>query len=217
MTIDMEDLINSIMASLGRIDFIRPEDIPNIDLYMDQVTSYIDSRLKKTARHQGTDRILTKTMINNYAKNDLLPPPDKKKYNKEHILLLVFIYYFKNILSISDIQQMLGPMAEKYFGKEGNVTIEKIYNEVIGAQCERVEDFKEDILDTFKESQDSFQELPEGEEKEFLQLFTFICDLSFDVYVKKLMIEKILDGYAEKHETKQATGRSGREKRDKKS
>ena len=47
MTIDMEDLINSIMASLGRIDFIKPEDIPNIDLYMDQVTSYIDTRLKK--------------------------------------------------------------------------------------------------------------------------------------------------------------------------
>ena len=218
MTIDMEDLINSIMASLGRIDFIKPEDIPNIDLYMDQVTSYIDTRLKKTARHQGTDRILTKTMINNYAKNDLLPPPDKKKYNKEHIMLLVFIYYFKNILSISDIQQMLGPMAEKYYGKDGKVTIEKIYNEVIGAQRERIEDFKEDILETFRASQTSFDELPEGEEKEFLQLFAFICDLSFDVYVKKLMIEKIIDGYTEKHEVqkKKASGfRNSGEKRDK--
>lgn len=220
MTIDMEDLINSIMASLGRIDFIRPEEIPNIDLYMDQVTSYIDTHLKNTARHQGKDRILTKTMINNYAKNDLLPPPAKKKYNKEHILLLVFIYYFKNILSISDIQQMLGPMAEKYYGKDGKVTIEKIYNEVIGAQRDRVDDFKETILETFRQSRDSFEELPEGEEKEFLQLFAFICDLSFDVYVKKLMIEKIIDGYTEKHEAERerrraAAGRPSGEKRDK--
>ena len=113
--------------------------------------------------------------------------------------MLVFIYYFKNILSISDIQQMLGPMTEKYYGKNGKVTIEKIYNEVIGAQRERIGDFKEDILETFRESQTSFEELPEGEEKEFLQLFAFICDLSFDVYVKKLMIEKIIDGYTEKH------------------
>ena len=46
-------------------------------------------------------------MINNYAKNDLLPPPIKKKYSKEHVLLLIFIYYYKGILSISDIQKVL--------------------------------------------------------------------------------------------------------------
>jgi hypothetical protein len=92
-----------------------------------------------------------------------------------------------------------GKTGKKYYGKDGKVTIEKIYNEVIEAQRERIDDFKEDILETFKESQNSFEDLPEGEEKEFLQLFTFICDLSFDVYVKKLMIEKIIDGYTEKH------------------
>ncbi|MBR1470967.1 MAG: DUF1836 domain-containing protein [Lachnospiraceae bacterium] len=215
MTLDMEDLINSIMASLGRIDFIDPEDIPNIDLYMDQVTSFIDTHLKNTARHQGTERILTKTMINNYAKNDLLPPPEKKKYNKEHILLLIFIYYFKNILSISDIQQMLGPMAERYFGKDGKTTIASIYDEVIGTEREQIGDFKEDILEKFHKSRESFPELEEGEEKEFLQLFSFICMLSFDVYVKKLMIEKIIDGYAEKKgpaAAKQKARREGRKK-----
>ena len=79
MTIDTEDLLNSILDSLDRIEYIKPEDIPNIDLYMDQVTTFMDQRLRSTARHPGDDKVLTKTMINNYAKNDLLPPPVKKK------------------------------------------------------------------------------------------------------------------------------------------
>ena len=59
---------------------VKPEDIPNIDLYMDQVTTFMDSQLATSKRHED-DKILTKTMINNYAKNDLLPPPEKKKYS----------------------------------------------------------------------------------------------------------------------------------------
>ena len=97
MTIDRDDLLNSILESLDRIQHIKAEDIPNIDLYMDQVTTFMEKRLKSTTR-SPEDKILTKTMINNYAKNDLLPPPIRKKYSKEHILLLIFIYYYKGIL-----------------------------------------------------------------------------------------------------------------------
>ena len=72
MTIDRDDLLNSILASLGRIKHIELEDIPNIDLYMDQVTTFMDKKLKSTVRHPEEDKILTKTMINTYAKNNLL-------------------------------------------------------------------------------------------------------------------------------------------------
>lgn len=101
MTIDDKDMINSILESVSRIDYIKPEDIPNIDLYMDQVTTFMEEQLVSSKRY-ADDKILTKTMINNYAKNKLLPPPEKKRYSKEHVLMLIFIYYFKNILSIND-------------------------------------------------------------------------------------------------------------------
>ena len=68
MTINTEDLLSSIMESLDRIAYIKPEDIPNIDLYMDQVTTFMESRLKSATRNPEEDKILTKTMINNYAK-----------------------------------------------------------------------------------------------------------------------------------------------------
>ena len=80
---------------------------------MDQVTTFMNGHLASSKRNPD-DKILTKTMINNYAKNQLLPPPEKKKYSKEHQLLLIFIYYFKNILTIQDIQ---APVAYPHLNK----------------------------------------------------------------------------------------------------
>lgn len=194
MTIDREDLINSIIESLGRIQHINLEDIPNIDLYMDQVTTFMDSKLRNSTRNPEDDKILTKTMINNYAKNDLLPPPIKKKYSKEHILLLIFIYYFKGILSISDIQTLLKPITEKYFHTSKEMDLGAIYEEVFSLEKDAIADLQENIIKKFDLSQNTFKDAPE-EDREMLQLFSFISMLSYDVYVKKLLIEKMIDSF----------------------
>lgn len=201
MTINTEDLLNSILDSLERIEYIKPEDIPGIDLYMDQVTTFMDNRLKATSRYPGDDKILTKTMINNYAKNDLLPPPVKKKYSKEHILLLVFIYYFKGILSIGDIQKLLKPISDEYFKNEKDFDLEDIYKEVFNLEADLIEKMKEDVVEKYKIAENTFEGVPE-EDREFLKKFSFVCLLSFDVYVKKLMIEKIIDGMSPEPEGK---------------
>ena len=191
MTIDEKDLLNSILKSLKRIDYIKPEDIPGIDLYMDQVTTFINEQLAATKRYPD-DKILTKTMINNYAKNNLLPPPEKKKYKKEHLLTLIFIYYFKNILSISDIQNLLNPITDKYFSVNGGLDLTAIYQEVFGLEKDETDLLAKDIIRKFNTSSHTFSDLPE-EERENLQLFSFLCMLSFDVYVKRMLIEKIID------------------------
>ena len=194
MTIDRDDLLNSILASLGRIKHIELEDIPNIDLYMDQVTTFMDKKLKSTVRHPEEDKILTKTMINNYAKNNLLPPPVKKKYSKEHMILLIFIYSYQGILSINDIQTLLRPVTEKYFKAGGEISLGMVYEEVFGLEREEVGSLREDIVKKFEISQNTFQDAPK-EDQEILQMFSFICMLSYDVYVKKLLIEKMVDSF----------------------
>lgn len=198
MTINSDDLLNSILASLTKIEYIKPEDIPNIDLYMDQVTTFMDSRLRSTTRNPGDDKVLTKTMINNYAKNELLPAPEKKKYSKEHMLLLIFIYYYKNILSIGDIQTLLAPITQKYFKSESGYKLEDIYNEVFSMEKEEIEQLKQNVKEKFKLAETTFESAPE-EDREFLRKFSFICLLSFDVYVKKLLIEKLVDDMRDKN------------------
>ncbi len=191
MTIDKNDLLNSILCSISRIDYVKSTDIPNIDLYMDQVTSFMEKQLKSTKRNEE-DKILTKTMINNYAKNDLLPAPEKKKYSKEHLLLLTFIYYFKNILSMKDIELLLKPITERYFHTDGEISIAQIYDEVCANEKERTKLLQKDIELMFHNSKETFTNAKD-EDKELLQLFSFVCSLSLDVYVKKLLIEKLID------------------------
>lgn len=191
MTIDTKDILNSILASVSRIDYIKPGEIPNIDLYMDQVTTFMEDQLASSKRHPE-DKILTKTMINNYAKNHLLPPPVKKKYSKEHLFILTFIYYFKNILSINDIQVLLAPLTEKYFSGEESLQLQDIYEEVMKLELEQIQPLAKDVTKKFNKSQESFADVPE-EDRDFLQKFAFICMLSFDVYVKKQVIEHLID------------------------
>ena len=191
MTIDTKDMLNSILESISRISYIKPEEIPEIDLYMDQVTTFMESHLSSSRRHEG-DKILTKTMINNYAKNRLLPSPEKKKYSKEHLLVLIFIYYFKNILSINDIQTLLGPLTDKYFKSEGNMDLTSIYTEVFSMEKGQIEALQKELLERYEIAQETFEDAPE-EDKDFLKLFSFICLLSFDVYVKKMLIEQMID------------------------
>ncbi|MDD3369743.1 MAG: DUF1836 domain-containing protein [Lachnospiraceae bacterium] len=197
MTINTEDLLNSILGSLGRISYIKAEDIPNIDLYMDQVTTFMNEKLKSSTRYPSTDKILTKTMINNYAKNDLLPPPIRKKYSREHILVLIFIYYYKGVMSINDIQTLLKPITDKYFAGRKDFDLEKVYTEVFELEEDQVERMKENIMEEYRQSRDTFSDAPE-EDQEFLKQFSFICMLSFDVYVKKLLIEKLIDNMSTK-------------------
>ncbi len=210
MTIDLEDLLNSILASLDRISHIPSKDIPNIDLYMDQVTTFMDKRLRSTTRNPKEDKILTKTMINNYAKNDLLPPPVKKKYTKDHMIMLIFIYYFKGILSISDIQAILGPLAERFFHKDGTMNMQKIYDEAFGMEQEHVQTLKKSIEEDYRIAQETFAGV-DSDDREFLQFFSFISLMSYDVYVKKLLVEKMIDGYEERK--KEAQENSARQEK----
>ena len=198
MTIDNDDLLNSILASLGRIDTISLDEIPNIDLYMDQLTSFMDERLKKTTRHPGEDKILTKTMINNYAKNDLRPPPVKKTYSKDHLILLIVIYYLKSILSISDIQTLIEPLKRRFDGAEDKLDLSRIYETLYQLQEESLEPVKEDITKRYERAMKTFDDADINEEEQKkMRLFSFITLLSYDVYVKKLLIEKILDNMTE--------------------
>ena len=145
MTFDPDNFIDSILESLGRIDYIKPDEMPKVDLYVDQVTTLLQDRLKASKRNPD-DKVMTKTMINNYAKNDLLPSPVKKRYSRNHLMMLIFIYYFKSILSINDIDKLLKPMSEQYFRDFSDPTLEDVYKEVFKLALEaQKEDLQKDV------------------------------------------------------------------------
>ena len=197
MNKDNQEFVNSLLQRLAKLNYIKPGDVPNIDLYMDQVTTFMDEHLSDVKRYED-DKILTKTMINNYTKNDLLPPPVKKKYSKEHIYVLTFIYYLKNILSISDIQKLLNPLTDKFFNKEDLPDLEYIYSEIYNMEKAQIASLSKDVVERTQVAKEAFLDVENEEDKDFLQLFSLVGLLSFDVYMKKNIIESLIDDYTNK-------------------
>ena len=191
--IDARKILEEVISKLH---IIPSTDIPAIDLYMDQVTTFMNKHLASQKRYEE-DKILTKTMINNYAKNNLLPPPEKKRYSKDHMIMLIFIYYFKNILTINDIKTILGPLSDQFFHSNSKQNLESIYSSLCQTESCQVGSVKSDIEHRIFRAEKAFTDYPEPE-REYLQLFSLITSLIYDVYIKKLMIEELIDQFVKK-------------------
>ena len=188
----MMESMREIIENLRKMNYIKPGEVPNIDLYMDQVTTFMDKHLESSKRF-SEDKLLTKTMINNYTKNDLLPSPDKKKYTKDHLYILIFIFYLKSILSITDIRSIIKPLTEKFFDDKGEIGLEQIYEEIYEQEAKQAKQITKEIAKRFTETQESFADVKDEEQREFLRNFSFICTLGFDVYMKRQILEAIID------------------------
>ena len=196
-TFEKRELLDMIQG-FNTIDFITPETVPDIDLYMDQITTFMDTHLASCKRYPD-DKILTKTMINNYTKNDLIPPPVRKKYSKEHVLLLIFVYYMKDFLSISDIKTLIDPLKDSFFQRtDEGITMHEIYQRISGLEKAQINPIIEDLNDNLSTALDAFADVDE-DDRDYLQTFALICLPSIDVYVKKQLIEHLADEIAEKY------------------
>ena len=106
--------------------------------------------------------------------------------------MLIFIYYLKSFLPLTDIQTILKPISDQFFGSDDGFCMEDIYQEVFHLGEENISDIGRDILANFHTAANSFDDY-EGEDRDTLQIFAFICLLSFDIYLKKEVIEQLID------------------------
>ena len=87
----------------------RWDELPNIDLYIDQLVSFLEQYLAGYIKNDNEkeEKIITKTMINNYVKHKAIKPPVNKKYNKEHMASLFVIFILKEVYSIHEIEKLI--------------------------------------------------------------------------------------------------------------
>lgn len=182
-----DEIIKQVLDEVRNFNI---DDLPNIDLYMDQVTTYLNNKFIATKRHEN-DKLLTKTMINNYAKSRLLPSPEKKKYSKDHIIILTMIYFFKNVISINDVTKILSPLIEKYLHNEDtpmeniiNNFLDYINNQNLANPASIESGCSENIFDGIDSNDDN---------EEYLHTLSIITSLSYDMFIRKIMIEKLID------------------------
>lgn len=207
MDIEMDSLKKQI-REMTQLGYIAPEDIPSIELYMDQVTTFMDKYLSQNKRYEE-DKTLTKTMINNYTKNNLLPSPEKKRYTKEHLILLIYIYYLKNVVSINDIQIMLKPLIDHYFeNPEAAHSLEEIYASLYKLEQRQHFRVENSIMKTFELSERDFP----GADDQYIKNLNFLSLLGYDIYMKKKIMERIIDEMAAE-QAKEQEQPNGKEKK----
>lgn len=83
------------------------DNLPDIELYMDQVISLIEKYLKIYIKVTNSDKLITRSMINNYVKLEIIPSPNKKKYSKVHLAYLLILCTLKQTLNMATIQKIM--------------------------------------------------------------------------------------------------------------
>lgn len=183
------DSIKTIIEQLGLETSLSLEEIPEIDLYMDQVIQLFENKFGESKRNEE-EKVLTKTMINNYAKGKLIFPIQNKKYSKEHLILMSLIYQLKGALSINDIKTTLDGINKKIIKEDGKV--DSFYKSYLNLTSKNVVDFREDMDARVKEVKDAVNKMEDGNSPNLEQVL-MISTLVHMSNLYRKVAEKLVD------------------------
>ena len=192
MKLDDSYLIE-LIESISQGEDVKLTSIPEIELYMDQVTTFIDSKLSHLKRDKN-DKLLTKTMINNYTKSKILLPSKNKKYNKQHIILLILIYYLKQILSINDINSLFTPLFKHIADTDNPEILDDLYSAFLSlkqSNTDKLEKRFTEGMELIREQISSY----EGTEQEMAEKLLLVIQLVAHANAQKRLAEKIIDEF----------------------
>lgn len=181
--------INNIIDQLGLESNLTIDEIPNIDLYMDQVIQLFENKFADSKRNDE-EKVLTKTMINNYAKGKLIFPIKNKKYSKEHLILMSLIYQLKGALSINDIQVTLDGINKRIIKED--IEIESFYNSYLALSQKNVADFNVDINERVKDVNEEVSKM-EDRNAPYLEQVLMISSLVHMSNLYRKVAEKLVD------------------------
>lgn len=172
------------------------DEIPELDLYMDQVTQLFDSKFNECKRTED-DKALTKTMVNNYAKGKLLMSIKNKKYSKEHLILMSLIYNLKGGLSISDIKSSLDKIVKTFEDGE-EYPIRDLYSLYLKQHNEDLQDVEKTIIEKSNNIESMMLNEKSDEDNEFQRNFLLLCSFINMSNMYRKMGEKLIDEYFNK-------------------
>jgi Domain of unknown function (DUF1836) len=183
------DNFNIILEQLGLETSLTLEEIPHIDLYMDQVIQLFENKFGDSKRNEE-EKVLTKTMINNYAKGKLIFPIKNKKYSKEHLILMSLIYQLKGALSINDIKTTLDGINKMIIKENGNV--DSFYKSYLNLTGKNVVDFKAEINARVKDVKNEVNKIEDGNSSNLEQVL-MISTLVHMSNIYRKVAEKLVD------------------------
>ncbi|WP_284141145.1 MULTISPECIES: DUF1836 domain-containing protein [unclassified Virgibacillus] len=190
------DNLQEIMASLKLDNHLSLKDIPDIDLYMDQVIQLFEKQFSDSKRNEE-EKILTKTMINNYAKGKLFIPVKNKKYSREHLILISLIYHMKGALSIGDIKQLLERLNDKIAHEDFQA--DALYESFLALSEQNENRVLSNITDITDEVTNEVEKLADTD-KDYLETLLLAVTFANISSFYRRAAEKLVDGMVAQNE-----------------
>lgn len=119
---DYEQAYLEISSQMHEVHIMRIEEMPRIELYLDQLISLVSTELSPL--YEPDDKIVTGSMVNNYVKQKVMPAPTRRRYNRAHLAALMFVCCLKRVLTISQVSSLLLML------EHANVDVEVAYDEL---------------------------------------------------------------------------------------
>lgn len=190
--------IEKLIGNLHLETRLTTEDIPKLDLYIDQVIQLFENKYDSTKRSPD-DKILTKTMINNYSKDKLFFPLKNKKYSPEHVMLINMIYEMKTILQIRDIKTTLDRLNNRMLAEA--IDLEPIYQSFLEMADTNLHRFLEDVKQIAEEATRQTEKLNEEDKvylKQVLLILSFINMSNYFRRIAETIVDEIEDSETKK-------------------
>ncbi len=137
---NIKETLEKWLNELNHFSFRSYEELPDIELYMDQVVTYLEKQLM-IFRTSSLDKQITPSMINNYVKGEVVTAPISKKYNREHLAAIQEVITLKQVLSIAEVKQILD---ERYKNADTKSDIFNFFNQ------SNIEKISQSVEEAFK-------------------------------------------------------------------
>ena len=166
--------------------------VPDIDLYIDQMVSCLNSELSLYAKNgEGP---ITKGIVSNYTKHKMIPGPEGKRYTKDHCIFMLLVYYLKGCFSMDQVQRLMKPILSNYDSAwDDNVDMQAYYKEILAAVRKSEEDFSEQLQERILANKKFLAD--RGSDDDISELILLITMLIMRSNEERYLAEKLLDEY----------------------
>lgn len=180
---------------------IKANDFPDMEIYMDQAETFLNRELN-IYRKSEKDKVITKTMIGNYVKHNMLPRPVNKKYSRDHLILLTLIFYMKGTFQMEEIEKIVKPLIDNYNSEfDDKIDLSSLYEGILEVQASEQEGLAQNVNAMINDIKYRLKET-ELSDDDMLELFMLIVNLSMKADAQKFLAHKLLQEYIMKPKNK---------------
>ncbi len=173
---------------------IEEESFPDMEIYMDQAETFLNKELGIYKKNEK-DKVITKTMIGNYVKHNMLPRPVNKKYSKDHLILLTLIFYLKGSFQMEEIEKIVKPLIDNYNSAfDEKIDLSSLYEGILEVQAKELASLPKSISEMMEGIKYQLRE-NELSDDDMLEIFLLIVNLSMKADAQKFLAHKLLQEY----------------------